>query len=133
MSYPYCARRYGSFDTHIAIVHDTLCHATSVIKCHQMSFDDKWRVTLWVINYSNMGIKRTVLTSTIRLLHQNVFLEWFIGKNWKKQISQFFLCKCLCNKIDSRGSTSWPPRKLIWHFLNLGKTLKNPENLVNSG
>ena len=26
--------QYGSFDTHIAILYDTLCHMASVIKCH---------------------------------------------------------------------------------------------------
>ena len=30
--------RYASFDTHIAIVHDILCHLAYVIKCHKMTF-----------------------------------------------------------------------------------------------
>ena len=28
---------YGSFDTHIAMVYDILCHMTYVIKCHKMA------------------------------------------------------------------------------------------------
>ena len=32
--------RDGSFDTHIDIVHDILCHIAYVIKCQKMSFYD---------------------------------------------------------------------------------------------
>ena len=30
----------GSFDTHIAMVYDILCHMTYVVKCHIMSIYD---------------------------------------------------------------------------------------------
>ena len=123
MSYPYCARRYGSFDTHIAIVYDTLCHATLVIKCHQMSFDDKWRMTLWVIHYGNRqyGYQKNRIDEGNKVMaSKHIFRVIYWRQIEKKQISQFFLCKCLCNKIDSRGSTSRPLRKLISHFLDSG-------------
>ena len=34
------SERYGSFDTHIDIFYDILCHMTYVIKCHKMTFYD---------------------------------------------------------------------------------------------
>ena len=30
--------KYGSFDTNIAILYDTLCHMAYVMKCHKMTF-----------------------------------------------------------------------------------------------
>ena len=30
--------QYASFDTHIAILYDILCHMAYVIKCHKMAF-----------------------------------------------------------------------------------------------
>ena len=32
---------YGSFDTHIAMVYDILCHMTYVMKCHKMPYENK--------------------------------------------------------------------------------------------
>ena len=67
-----------------------------------------------------MGIKRTVSTSTIRIRHQKLLLRQLSVINLKKDNLSIFLCKCLCNKINSRGSTSRPPRKLVLHFLDSG-------------
>ena len=39
--------QYGSFDTQIAILYDTLCHMAFVIKCHKTSFYD----ILWQMPY----------------------------------------------------------------------------------
>ena len=38
--------QYCSFDTHIGIVYDILCHMTFVIKCHKMaSYGILWRIS----------------------------------------------------------------------------------------
>ena len=52
--------RYGSFDTHIGILYDFLCHMAYVTNCHKMPFYD--------IKYGNMDIKRTVSIRQIDLL-----------------------------------------------------------------
>ena len=43
--------RYGSFDTHIDILYDILCHMAYVIKCHKMTFYG----ILWHMQYDIKG------------------------------------------------------------------------------
>ena len=70
--------QYASFDTHIAIVHDILCHLIFVIKCNKMTFygilwhssDDIKSHGLWQYGYQRKRIDQTKWAKGFRIISQ---------------------------------------------------------------
>ena len=110
--------RYGSFDTHIAMVYDILCNMVCIIECHKMAF----LVILWPIPYdiecqnhsnSNRVIQRATSSRQIKLWIQNQQLSQFLSIFRRKMLNLkrtyfplYFLaifCQSLC-KFDSKST-----------------------------
>ena len=91
---------YGSFDTHIAMVRDILCHMIYVIKCHKMPFYDiLWHLPcdikchkVWQYGYQINWHDQTNWYMEFKSVEQERFLAK-IPKNWKTKFSfSEFLC-----------------------------------------
>ena len=131
--------RYGSFDTHIAMVYDILCNKVCIIECHKMAF----LVILWPIpydiecqNHSNRVIKRATSSRQIKLWIQNQqlsqFLSIFRRKMLKLKRTHFPLyfwaifCQSLCKFEFEVNTGRWPQNQTkIWDMLLCTPLQKN--------
>ena len=108
--------RYGSFDTHIDIVYDILCHMAYIIKCHKMTFYGiLWHMQydikchgLCQYGYQKNRIDQTNWYMIFKLISQEENLK-INGKKWYTQISLVFLVKSLCKMCCSGASSRWCP------------------------
>ena len=92
--------RAGSFDTHIAILYDILCHMVNVIKCHKMAFYDiLWHLPyaikyhkVWQYGYQMNRLDQKNWYMEFKSVGQEIFFAK-IPKNWKTKFSfSEFLC-----------------------------------------